>query len=482
MAPQKFPSVRHKSRPAARLATFRDDSGLIALRYEQTKQAEPPIPLPPPRNPLRTTTITARRLSTSGSVVPVAITIVPPSVPPPREQHPFFRTQPSPPESLSRSSPATQTDEWKRDSGLARSASSATLRDEYEEDVVYQKILDDIADAPSIYSGDEQSPTSDTPSPIFDHHHPVPIPAPLNLPKVPQSPVSPISTVDSPLEPLPSPTPTRASSLTKKFGLGKTFSIRSAGKRRLRKKSVSMDNLNVIRNADNKVASASASAAPDKENNNNAGTGTSPDTPRPRPARSSTSSKMKNDAAAGQSRNADSNFIPITTSIPEESLWEDFNDLSFSKRGSLMFGGKSDPLALFGKGKSGASSTQVPADPPSDPTQAADDSAADPATPAAATEAARLRPRAQGLEESPSVPSIRVVSMDVERESQKVRSLYESGEDLDWRDGGRNSYSERLAPTKEVPSDEEENVVYGFPLIAQRAHDPPMLTVNPFWF
>lgn len=66
--------------------------------------------------------------------------------------------------------------------------------------------------------------------------------------------------------------------------------------------------------------------------------------------------------------------------------------------------------------------------------------------------------------DSPSVPSIRVSSIDVERESQKVRSLYESGDDLNWEDGGRVSYAERLEPTAEVPSEEEENVVYGFQL------------------
>ena len=46
MAPQRFTSVRQKSRQqTARLAALRDDTGLVALRYEQTKQAEPPIPL-----------------------------------------------------------------------------------------------------------------------------------------------------------------------------------------------------------------------------------------------------------------------------------------------------------------------------------------------------------------------------------------------------------------------------------------------------
>jgi hypothetical protein len=89
------------------------------------------------------------------------------------------------------------------------------------------------------------------------------------------------------------------------------------------------------------------------------------------------------------------------------------------------------------------------------------------------TDAAAEQPPAAVQADAPPVPSIRVSSMDVERESQKVRSLYESGDDLNWEDGGRVSFVERLEPTAEVPSEEEENVVYGFPCIslgcAQRA-------------
>jgi hypothetical protein len=69
--------------------------------------------------------------------------------------------------------------------------------------------------------------------------------------------------------------------------------------------------------------------------------------------------------------------------------------------------------------------------------------------------------------------------MDVERESQKVRSLYESGESLDWHDGGRGSYCEHLRSTREVPSDEEENVVYGFSLTAPVSVMCSMLTAIP---
>ncbi|KAK8094505.1 TBC domain-containing protein [Apiospora hydei] len=56
-----------------------------------------------------------------------------------------------------------------------------------------------------------------------------------------------------------------------------------------------------------------------------------------------------------------------------------------------------------------------------------------------------------------SPPSIRVIPVDIERESQKVRSLYEPG-GLMWEDGGRHSaLGARLEPTKEVPSDVDGN-------------------------
>ncbi|KAK5660736.1 hypothetical protein OQA88_12102 [Cercophora sp. LCS_1] len=431
------------------LASFRDDSALIAFRYEQTVQAEPPIPLPPPRNPLRTTA----RLSTTGTVVP--ITIIPPPVAPPKEEHPFFRSQSSPP---------LRTDEWKRDSGLAPSSPSATLREEeLEDDFVYQKILDDIADAPSVYSGDEQSP-SDAPSPILDNTNAAPAPLKLSAVTVTVLPVSPTSTVELPREPLPSPTPTRASSISKRLSLVKTFSIRSVGNKRLRKKTLSVENFDLVKEMEQVTFSdADATASRIQQ--------LSPSNPPPRVARPA---PAKEDETARQSQAVDSDFIPITTSIPEDGLWDDFGNLSFSKRGSLMFGGKTDPFALMmakpGDDRAPPSSDVAESAPAPDPALVAPHAATDAAAagprsePAVAATpsgdaATEEKPPAPTLEEESSLPSIRVVSIDVERESQKVRSLYESGEDLNWQDGGRASYCERLEPTEEVPSDEEENVV-----------------------
>lgn len=64
------------------------------------------------------------------------------------------------------------------------------------------------------------------------------------------------------------------------------------------------------------------------------------------------------------------------------------------------------------------------------------------------------------------MPEIRVMSEDTERESQKVRSLYESTDLVHWEDGapGRRS-SELLEPPAEVPSDGEGNIAYGFPSV-----------------
>ena len=62
-----------------------------------------------------------------------------------------------------------------------------------------------------------------------------------------------------------------------------------------------------------------------------------------------------------------------------------------------------------------------------------------------------------------SAPDIRVLAADVEKESQKVRSLYTVGDGSRGEPGRRHSYHERLEPTPEVPSEENELDPYGFP-------------------
>ena len=161
------------------------------------------------------------------------------------------------------------------------------------------------------------------------------------------------------------------------------------------------------------------------------------------------------DDNANDKLDRDSPFAPITTQIPEiDNLWDDLGAISFSKRGSIMFGGKTD---LFGSllvsdndNSHNHNDDNDESSPPSSPT-----------IPAMA-EQPRARAGAAPQADAPSVPSIRVSSMDVERESQKVRSLYESADGLNWEDGGCVAFAERLEPTAEVPSEEEENAAYGF--------------------
>ncbi|KAK3387104.1 hypothetical protein B0H63DRAFT_149415 [Podospora didyma] len=429
--PQKFASVRHKTRPPARLAPFRDDTSLVALRYEQTRQAELPIPLPPPRNPLR--------ISRPQSTLAGPIIISPPPVAPPQDQHPLFRTQ---------LQTRSQADDWKRDSG-APTSSSITLREDHDDDVVFRKLLGDISDSPSAPSNDEQtlrdaSSTIKTPCTTP--------PLKLSAAFACRADATQEHSTKSPTEESAQPpaSPSRPISLTKK--LGKTFSLRSSGTK-LRKKTLS----------DDKVAS------PDAPPSIMRGSPSSM-SPKPSPPRSARSSPGKG-RDSSSSQPPDTGFIPISTLIPDDSLWDDFGNLSFSKRGSIMFGAKS---GFPGFGSLTSPTTVAPLD---------DSEVASPLA-SLSDGASSDKPHAPPQphhESSPSVPSIRVMSVDIERESQKVRSLYESGEGLNWQDGVRISFGERLEPTEEVPSDEEENVVLSRPLKPQPSdhhtvHSPNITT------
>lgn len=143
---------------------------------------------------------------------------------------------------------------------------------------------------------------------------------------------------------------------------------------------------------------------------------------------------------------------------------------SFSKRGSLMFGGRrafpsenmateSTQLAVDATEKPPRSfplvtakkqveDRKLPAEPPS---AVVDDAPANDAT-----EVAPAMPR--------TTPSVRVLSADVERDSQKVRSLYEVGDAIKWEQGAPApaSTGERLSSTPEGPVDEDKHDTYDF--------------------
>lgn len=527
------PSVRLRTR---RLSSFRDDHpDLVGIRYEQTKQAEPPIPLPPPAH--RCVSIRPRSSATP-------IVVVRPAIPPPPEDHPLFRLEPHlrpRPQTVSIVSDV----ESKRDS-CAPTSSSITLQGDSDSD-------------------SDSEPEIETPG-IADK---------LCIP----------SATSRALAPAPIPSPPRSSKrVSKRISLsasivGKTFSIRATvgsktmmetRKIRMRKKTLgSLGSLgsDIFGGEDDrdKVAfpeadgssresrasfstltpgstpyarrSASASTADKAAMRGSLGSSKSPKgrglrTP-PRlqhgtSVGSSTGSSLA--VTVGASRpgkglegprgllgpdrqpsqaliastdssssrlgadNVNGPFSPINTLISQDRLAVDFGNLSFSNRGSIMFGGQApvdnstqrdDELAEAAQavtptGTAHAAAPTTP--PPAVPlAPAADnlDHETEKETSREKETASSISSRlsdASGLTRpsitlnedlaSPSapLPSIRVMPMDVERESQKVRSLYESGDGgrFNWQDGGRRvSFAGDLPP---LPSEEDpSDVVYGFP-------------------
>ncbi|KAF9769568.1 hypothetical protein IL306_013014 [Fusarium sp. DS 682] len=203
------------------------------------------------------------------------------------------------------------------------------------------------------------------------------------------------------------------------------------------------------------------------------------------------------------SSNNDLPFVPLDVSIPCESLLDDafMNTVSFSNRGSIMLGAK-DAAAIDGAIKqhtmsidsSSSTSSSTNADTLATANNDESDSGRATPTPTPSTTAPRsvtptpttpTTPKSQTLprpsdesndmnnsvkgagDGSPqglmSTPGIRVLAADVEKESQKVRSLYTVGVGSHGEPGKRHSYCERLEPTPEVPSEENELDSYGFP-------------------
>ncbi|KAF5606081.1 hypothetical protein FPCIR_182 [Fusarium pseudocircinatum] len=192
------------------------------------------------------------------------------------------------------------------------------------------------------------------------------------------------------------------------------------------------------------------------------------------------------------SSNNDLPFVPLDVSIPCESILDDafMNTVSFSNRGSIMLGAQ-DTAAIDGAIKQHTMSIDSPSSTNADTLATANNDESDSGratpTPTPSTTAPRsmtptpttpTTPKSQTLprpsdesndmnnsvkgagDGSPqglmSAPDIRVLAADVEKESQKVRSLYTVGDGSHGEPGKRHSYCERLEPTPEVPSEENE--------------------------
>ncbi|KAL0940780.1 tbc domain protein [Colletotrichum truncatum] len=472
MAPQKFSSGRLKSRPT--LVPFRDDTSFVALRYEKTVQAEPPIPILtrlPPRSPSVSTRRTSTSATSSFTSQPSSPVVV---IPPPAiEQHPAFRSRVHAGDSAA--------NDWKRDSGLApTTSSSTTIVEECEgEDYRYDKVetvivVGDvvqqsqqlvtpfICDSESVYSTNEPAtreqasglctPETGQQSIAMDHYHI----AQLQLADGKSSgSFSSTLSVDSPVElrdkRLSDLAPAAGPMVTPARGSFTAFD-----------KSPNLSPVNILED-----------------------------------------DLLSKDVA---------DFSPISISIPTVSLLDDdfLTTLTFSNRGSLMFGGRrafpaqttdgtmedqsqtndaeapapasaptpaskpappilhiqyEEPLQSTAASMSEATSNGGPTTEPSATRvsatieSATDESAPKTTTKSVTTEASAAETVAESASQTAmATPSIRVLSADVEMESRKVRSLYASGDSINWEDGGRPSdVGERLEPTSENLTDEAEN-------------------------
>lgn len=565
-----------------RLSSFRQDHpDLAGIRYEQTKQAEPPIPLPPP--PHRCVSIRPR-----SSVTPIVV--VRPAIPPPPEDHPLFRLEPHlrpRPQTVS----IVSDIESKRDS-CAPTSSSITLQDDSDSDNLGDGSLSDIKNTEKAFD----TPSSGIAIDVKDRDddaHGVHQPE-IETPGITDDKLCIPSAASRALAPAPIPSPSRSlkkaskrSSLSASI-VGKTFSTRATVRsksmmetRKIRTRKKTLGSLGSVGGEDDRDkvafpeadgssresrassstltpgstpyarASASASTADKAAMRGSLGSSKSPKALRtpPRLQRRSVGSSTGSSLAVtvGASRpdkglegpwgllepdnqpsqaliasiasssspaqtclgadNVNGPFSPINTLISQDRITVDFGSLSFSNRGSIMFGGHTPvdntqrddgELADAAQEPQG---TEAPT-PPTSTAHVAAPTTPPPAVPveaaaqpldnldhetekereterekeiASSTRSSRLsdasglaRPSITINEDpaSPSapLPSIRVMPMDVERESQKVRSLYESsdGDRFNWQDGGRRvSFAGDLPP---LPSEEDpSDVVYGFP-------------------
>jgi len=434
MTPQRSNSFRSKGGPAARIGPFRDDTGLIAFRYEQTKQAKPPIPLPPPRNPLRSFRPSSNVTSDSAPIV-----ISSPLIAPPQEEHPLFRSR------------LTRSTEWKRDSG-APTSSSVTFQGDAEEEYVYQKLGDVSYPVKPLHAVNE---TFEKPLRVVPRVSPSTLPplytSPRRAPTPPELPAIPSRTefILLPGLDFTGTSPTDAKPESRMFGKSLSLSSSSGPPKRLRKKNISVSTVDasskppVSPSAASSILHTWGSLRGPKSPKSPTNAGAPP--PHPHQTNNNPDASSRGCSISSAFQQSDKAFMPLTTEIPRDDLLSEdlFQKLEFSKRGSLMFGGK---RSLLG---SSPSPMQKPGDD-------RDNNASH------ATSGAARVPAGDGA--SSAVPGIRVLAPDVERESQKVRSLYDSTESVDWNDGGWASTLVELAQaTVDDPSSRgAHNDPYGF--------------------
>lgn len=463
------------------------DSNPIGIRYEKTVQAEPPIPLPPrntSRNTIRTLSIRSTASSPSPSVYalslysPSLVVVAPPplslpSIPPPTEQHPALRT------------PVRQAklnhDTWKRDSGHAPTPTSAATI--YEEDCEE----DEDEDADDDSTGDKRPapwPTNADapadadavrPQSVSQSQHGTAVglapagwqtaksetlfglpAASASFPALPKLNTAvaanrsqPRSQPLSPNHPSPSPASSKRHSILKR--LSGYSSASAKGKLALA--------------VDEGSAAANAPMQPLMRGEQPPPASTHKQPQRSSPGTAQTSALQASPASPpaddddDDNNNNDARFAPLgLVAIPTDSLLEDdfMATLSFSNRGSIMLGGRrAAALGLDGTNEPGD------VDVPSTPTHARSSSTS--VDRLDSYNATASNPRPAPAPSPLPAPDIRILTSDIEKESQKVRSLYGVGDAINWEDGARRSYCEPLEPTPELPAEEDGIDSYGFP-------------------
>ncbi|KAM0251111.1 hypothetical protein ACHAQJ_008317 [Trichoderma viride] len=484
-----FTSIRPRSGSRSRRSS---DSNLIGVRYEKTIQAEPPIPLPPrnpSRNTIRTLSIRSSASSPSPSVYalslhsPSLVVVAPPplslpAVAPPAEQHPALRT------------PVRQSklnhESWKRDSGHSPTPTSATTI--YEEDCEEEE-EEEEKESPQA-DGDSSDDNRSAPRPTKVH-------VPVDADVVPPHSVS-LSQHGTAVGPVPaiwqtskSETAFRRPAASASFpSLTKLDTAVAASRSQplspppqmlspaSPKRQSILKRLSVCSSApakgklalgvDEGSAAANAPMQPLMRGSQPPPASTHKQPQRSSPGIAETSSLESWTAlrvgARAQAKASpsdasflphdDARFAPLAISIPTDRLLEDdfMTTLSFSNRGSIMFGGRrAGPLGLDGANDAGRGDAFASA--PSTPTHARSGSASvdrfDSYTSANASNPVLRAPLPP--------PDIRVLASEVEKESQKVRSLYGVGDAINWEDGARHSYCEPLEPTPELPAEEDGN-------------------------
>ncbi|RMJ07535.1 hypothetical protein CDV36_012862 [Fusarium kuroshium] len=572
MLPPKFGNARY---PTERRASLRYDASLVGMRYEKTVPAEPPIPIisrNPARPSRRPSSSSASSHSSFHSSYHRPVVVPPPgSIAPPTEEHPALRgtasSSPSP-----RTSPVSASEEWKRDSGVARANSTSTIHEEEDEDdfadslcgqacgsvpvvpssvsslaasvvsrpsTTVRHMDDPFVDQNSITAPLESVSsaassvvsnagcTTPPPPPPASHSHPatptrasraIPIPIPFSKSaKIPSSPSCPAATSSSyPPPPSTSSSP-RSSFSTSPRKFVKSLSLRSG--QRLGKKSLSQMLSTPMQplwrgsstpasrtSSDSSTPTGTTTTAVDAPGTTGSATANATATatamagPKQAPSsstswspkgssrfwhRSRSSTNSTTTSAGTISSDCDLPFLPLDVSIPCDSLLDDgfMNSVTFSNRGSIMFGAQDIDIVALG-GAADQDNKSLDPSPATTKTTIDNDGRATPTTPTAPSITSPTTPTRVATPTTPvsqslprpsdesndmnksdrrgspqgqmSPPDIRVLAADVEKESQKVRSLYTVGDGSRGESGKRRSYCERLEPTPEVPSEENE--------------------------